>query len=191
VVHSATKYLAGHSDVVAGVAVGSRERMDAVRPVLVDVGGSLAPLAAHLVMRGLPTLSLRMERHSETAGKLASWLSTRPEVARVMYPGLPGDRSQEVARRQLDVFGGMLAFELAGGRDAGRAFLDAMRLPERTASLGAVRTIVSHPPSTTHRQLDETALRQANIAPGLLRVSTGLEDFEDLRDDFEQALAAK
>jgi methionine-gamma-lyase len=189
-IHSATKYLAGHADVVAGVAVGSRARMDAMRPVLVDAGGSLAPLAAYLVIRGLPTLSLRMERHSATAGELAAWLATRPEVRRVHYPGLPSDPGHAVAKKQLDVFGGMLAFELAGGREAGRAFLDTMRLPERTASLGAVRTIVSHPPSTTHRQLDAAALEQAGIAPGLLRVSTGLEDYEDLRADFEQALAA-
>jgi methionine-gamma-lyase len=190
VIHSATKYLAGHADVVAGVAVGSRERIDAVRPVLVDAGGSLAPLAAFLVIRGLPTLALRMERHSATAGELATWLAARPEVKRVHYPGLPSDAGHAVAKAQLDVFGGMFAFELVGGREAGRAFLDAMRLPERTASLGAVRTIVSHPPSTTHRQLDAAALEQAGIAPGLLRVSTGLEDLEDLRTDFEQALAA-
>jgi methionine-gamma-lyase len=189
VIHSATKYLAGHADVLAGVTVGSRARMDAIRPILVDVGGSLAPLAAYLVIRGLPTLSLRMERHSATAMALATWLAGRSEVRSVHYPGLPGDPNHEVAARELDVFGGMFAFELAGGREAGRAFLDAMRIPERTASLGAVRTIVSHPPSTTHRQLDEAALRQSGIAPGLLRVSTGLEDVEDLRADFEQALA--
>jgi len=190
VIHSATKYLAGHADVVAGVAVGSRERVDAMRPVLVDAGGSLAPLAAFLVIRGLPTLALRMERHSATAGELAAWLAARSEVLSVHYPGLPGDPSHAVAKKQLDVFGGMFAFELAGGREAGRAFLDAMRIPERTASLGGVRTIVSHPPSTTHRQLDAAALAASGIAPGLLRVSTGLEDVEDLRADFEQALTA-
>ena len=139
VIHSATKYLAGHADVIAGVAVASREHIDAMRPVLVDAGGSLAPLAAFLVIRGLPTLALRMERHSATAGELASWLATRPEVRAVHYPGLPADPGHALAKKQLDVFGGMFAFELAGGREAGRAFLDAMRIPERTASLGAVR----------------------------------------------------
>jgi cystathionine beta-lyase/cystathionine gamma-synthase len=190
VIHSATKYLAGHADVIAGVAVASRQRVDAMRPVLVDAGGSLAPLAAFLVIRGLPTLSLRMERHSATAGELAAWLATRAEVRSVHYPGLSADPGHAVATRQLDVCGGMFAFELVGGREAGRAFLDAMRIPERTASLGAVRTIVSHPPSTTHRQLDAAALEQAGIAAGLLRVSTGLEDVEDLRADFELALTA-
>jgi len=190
VMHSATKYLSGHADVLAGVVVGSRERVDAMRPILVDVGGALAPLAAFLVLRGLPTLALRMERHSETALELAAWLQGQENVDRVYYPGLPGDPGHEIAVRQLDVFGGMLAFELSGGREAGRAFLDAMRLAERTASLGAVRTITTHPPSTTHRQLDAAALKAGGIAPGLLRCSVGLEDVEDLREDFELGLAA-
>jgi methionine-gamma-lyase len=190
VMHSATKYLSGHADVLAGVVVGRRELIDALRPILVDVGGALAPLAAFLVLRGLPTLSLRMERHSETAMDLAAWLTGQDGVVRVHYPGLPADPGHAVAVRQLDCFGGMLAFELSGGREAGRAFLDAMRISERTASLGAVRTITTHPPSTTHRQLDEAALKASGIAPGLLRCSVGLEDIEDLREDFELGLAA-
>ena len=190
VMHSATKYLSGHADVLAGVVVGSRERVDAMRPILVDVGGALAPLAAFLVLRGLPTLALRMERHSQTALELAAWLQGQEGVDRVYYPGLPADPGHEIAARQFDVFGGMLAFELSGGREAGRAFLDAMRVAERTASLGAVRTITTHPPSTTHRQLDAAALKAGGIAPGLLRCSVGLEDVEDLREDFELGLAA-
>jgi cystathionine beta-lyase/cystathionine gamma-synthase len=190
VMHSATKYLSGHADVLAGVVVGSRERVDALRPILVDVGAALAPLAAFLVLRGLPTLALRMERHSETALELAAWLQGQNQIERVHYPGLPSDPGHEVASRQLDVFGGMFAFELAGGREAGQAFLDAMRVSERTASLGAFRTITSHPASTTHRQLDAAALRASGIAPGLLRCSVGLEDAEDLREDFELGLAA-
>ena len=190
VMHSATKYLSGHGDVLAGVVVGSRERIAAIHPILVDVGGALAPLAAFLVLRGLPTLAIRMERHTETATELAAWLAGQDGVERVHYPGLPGDPSHSVAVRQLHVFGGMLAFELAGGREAGRAFLDAMVVAERTASLGAVRTITTHPPSTTHRQLDAAALRASGIAPGLLRCSVGLEDVDDLRADFELGLAA-
>jgi methionine-gamma-lyase len=190
VMHSATKYLSGHGDVLAGVAVGSKERVAAMRPILVDAGASLAPLAAFLVLRGLPTLAIRMERHSQTAMELATWLSGQDGIERVLYPGLPTDPGHEIATRQLRVFGGMLAFELAGGRDAGRAFLDAMVVAERTASLGSVRTITAHPPSTTHRQLDAAALRAAGIAPGLLRCSVGLEDAEDLRADFELGLDA-
>ena len=189
-IHSATKYLSGHSDVLAGVVVGSRGRIAAIRPILVDVGGALAPLAAFLVLRGLPTLAIRMERHTETALELAAWLEGQDGVERVHYPGLPGDPSHALATRQLSLFGGMLAFELAGGREAGRAFLDAMRLAERTASLGAFRTIITHPPSTTHRQLDAAALAASGIAPGLLRCSVGLEDVEDLRADMELGLAA-
>jgi methionine-gamma-lyase len=190
VMHSATKYLSGHGDVLAGVVVGSRERIAAIRPILVDVGGALAPLAAFLVLRGLPTLAIRMERHTATALELATWLASQEGVERVHYPGLSGDPSHSVAVRQLHVFGGMLAFELAGGREAGRAFLDAMVVAERTASLGAVRTITTAPPSTTHRQLDSDALREAGIAPGLLRCSVGLEDVEDLRADMVLGLAA-
>ena len=154
------------------------------------MGGALAPLAAWLVLRGLPTLAIRMERHTQTAIELAAWLAGQEGVDRVHYPGLPADPSHAVAARQLDVFGGMLAFELTGGREAGRAFLDAMVIAERTASLGAVRTITAHPPSTTHRQLDAAALAEAGIAPGLLRCSVGLEDVEDLREDFELGLTA-
>ncbi|MGA3030926.1 MAG: aminotransferase class I/II-fold pyridoxal phosphate-dependent enzyme [Candidatus Limnocylindrales bacterium] len=190
VMHSATKYLSGHADVLAGVVVGSRERVDALRPILVDAGAALAPLAAFLVLRGLPTLAIRMERHSATAIELAAWLEGQDIVERVHYPGLPGNPGYAIAVRQLDVFGGMLAFELRGGREAGRAFLDAMQIAERTASLGAFRTITSHPPSTTHRQLDAAALAASGIAPGLLRCSVGLEDVEDLREDFELGLAA-
>ncbi|MGZ6274334.1 MAG: trans-sulfuration enzyme family protein [Candidatus Limnocylindrales bacterium] len=190
VMHSATKYLSGHADVLAGVVAGSRERIDALRPILVDVGGALAPLAAFLVLRGLPTLALRMDRHSETAMDLAAWLEGQDQVERVYYPGLPNDPGHELATRQLEVFGGMFAFELVGGRTAGQAFLDAMRVSERTASLGAFRTITSHPASTTHRQLDAAALRASGIAPGLLRCSVGLEDVDDLREDFELGLAA-
>jgi methionine-gamma-lyase len=154
------------------------------------VGGALAPIAAFLVLRGLPTLALRMERHSASALELAAWLAGQDAVERVHYPWMPQDPSHQIAVRQLDVFGGMLAFELSGGREAGRAFLDAMRISERTASLGAFRTITTAPPSTTHRQLDEAALRAAGIAPGLLRCSVGLEDVEDLREDFELGLNA-
>ncbi|HVL54448.1 MAG TPA: PLP-dependent transferase, partial [Vitreimonas sp.] len=189
VVESATKYLAGHSDVMAGVVVGGRDAVAGVRAVQVDSGASLAPLAAFLVLRSLPTLAIRMERHSATAAALAAWLERQEGVVRVYHPSLGSHPQQETARRQLAAGGGMLAMELAGGRAAGRAFLDALTLTERTASLGSVHTIVVHPPSTTHRQLDEAALMAAGIAPGLLRVSVGLEDLDDLRADVAQALA--
>jgi cystathionine beta-lyase/cystathionine gamma-synthase len=190
VIESATKFLAGHSDVVAGVVVGSRERIAAVSAVQTDTGGTLAPLSAFLVLRGLATLALRMERHAATAAALAAWLERQPGVTRVFHPALDSHPQREIARRQLTTGGGILAVELAGGRAAGGALIDALTFTERTASLGSVHTMVVHPPSTTHRQLDEAQLAEAGIAPGLLRISVGLEDLEDLQADLERGLAA-
>ncbi len=190
VCESATKYLSGHSDVMAGVVVGSAALVDRVRDFQVDTGASLDPHAAFLAMRGLSTLALRMERHSATATTLAAWLQAQDGVTRVWHPSLPSHPQSEVASRQLSRGGGMLAFEVAGGRRAGEAVIDALTIPERTASLGSVFTIVAHPPSTTHRQLDDAALAAAGITAGLLRCSVGLEDVDDLIADFEQALEA-
>ena len=190
VCESATKYLSGHSDVMAGIVAGSEPLVGRVRDFQVDTGASLDPHAAFLAMRGLSTLALRMERHSSTAGSLAAWLEGRPGVTRVWHPSLASHPQHDVARHQLARGGGMLAFELAGGRAAGEAFIDTLLIPERTASLGSVFTIVSHPPSTTHRQLDDDALAAAGITPGLLRCSAGLEDLDDIVADFEAALGA-
>lgn len=190
VVESATKYLSGHSDVLAGVVVGSAKRIAPVRALHVDTGGTLAPFSAFLVLRGIPTLALRMERHAASAARLAAFLETAPGVARVLYPMLTSHPDHAVAARLLPSGGGMLAVELAGGAPAAEAFVDALRIPERTASLGSIHTIVVHPPSTTHRQLTAAELAAAGIAPGLLRVSVGLEDAEDLLADVEQALEA-
>jgi cystathionine beta-lyase/cystathionine gamma-synthase len=188
VVHSATKFIAGHSDVLAGAVLGPAELIRSIRAVTVDTGGTLAPLAAFLVLRGIPTLAIRMERHSATALRLARHLEGQRGVARVSYPGLDSHPQAELARRQLRLGGGMLAVELNGGRAAGEAFIDALTIPEKTASLGSIHTIVAHPPSSTHRQFDDAALAEAGIAPGLLRVSVGLEDAEDLVADFGAAL---
>jgi cystathionine beta-lyase/cystathionine gamma-synthase len=190
VVESATKYLSGHSDVLAGIVAGSRERVEAVRALHVETGGTLAPFSAFLVLRGLPTLALRMQRHAATAASLAAFLESAPRVARVLYPMLPSHPDHAVAGRLLASGGGMLAVEMAGGAPAARAFVDALRIPERTASLGSIHTIVVHPPSTTHRQLAPAELEAAGIAPGLLRVSVGLEDPDDLLADAARALEA-
>jgi cystathionine beta-lyase/cystathionine gamma-synthase len=195
VVESATKYLSGHSDVLAGIVAGSRERIAAVRKLQTDTGATLAPFSAFLVLRGLPTLELRMRRHAESAARLTTWLEAQEGVARVWYPGLASHPQRAVAARQFPLGGGMFAFELAGGphgdgRAAATAFIDALTIPVLTASLGSVHTIVVHPPRTTHRQLDDAALAASGIAPGLLRVSVGLEDADDLLADFEGALAA-
>ena len=190
VVESATKYVSGHSDVLAGVVSGRRELVDAIRSVVVDTGATLAPHSAFLAMRGLSTLAIRMDRHAATAAALAAWLERQAGVTRVFHPSLASHPQRDVAARQLPAGGGMLAFELEGGREAGRAFIDALSVPELTASLGSVFTMVVHPPSTTHRQLDDAALAESGITAGLLRVSVGLEDLEDLVADFERGLAA-
>jgi len=189
VVEALTKWIGGHSDVLGGSVVGRRELIKNVRAVQIDTGGGLAPFSAFLVLRGLETLHVRMDRHAQTALALARRIEGSGTAKTVWYPGLASHPQYAVAQRQLRSGGGMLAFDV-GGRRAAEVLLDALTLPPRTASLGSVRTIAVHPPSTTHRQLDAAALAAAGIPEGLVRVSVGLEDPEDLLADFDQALAA-
>ena len=184
-----TKWIGGHSDVLGGSIAGSSELIKQVRAVQIDTGGGLAPFSAFLVLRGLETLHVRMERHAQTAVALAQLLEASDIPKRVWYPGLASHPQYDVAARQLRTGGGMLAFD-TGDRQSAEVLLDALTLPPRTASLGSVRTIAVHPPSTTHRQLDAAALAAAGIPEGLIRVSVGLEDADDLLADFDQALAA-
>jgi methionine-gamma-lyase len=192
VLESATKYLGGHSDLTAGVVAGGRELVEKVARAQVDTGATLGPFEAFLVLRGLLTLAVRMDRHGANALALAAWLERQPGVQRVFYPGLPSHPQRDVAEREFrdGNGGGMLAFEVEGGRAAGKAVIDGLELRELTASLGSVHTMVVHPPSTSQRQLSEAELLESGISPGLLRVSVGLEDVADLIEDFEQALAA-
>lgn len=192
VVESATKFLSGHSDVIAGVVAGRLDLIRRVQKVQIATGATLGPFDAFLVLRGILTLGVRAERHARTAAALAAWLERQDGVQRVLYPGLPSHPQYDVAMGQfrLGAAGGMLAVEVAGGRAAGRAIIDAMTLTELTASLGSVHTMVVHPPSTSQRQMTEGELAAAGITPGLLRVSVGLEDLEDLQADFEAALKA-
>jgi methionine-gamma-lyase len=191
VVESATKFLAGHSDAIAGVVAGRGELIRRVEKVQVDTGATIGPFDAFLVLRGILTLAVRAERHAMTAAALAAWLERQDGVQRVLYPGLPSHPQHDVAMRQFraGVAGGMLAVEVVGGRAGGRAVIDALTLTDLTASLGSVHTMVVHPPSTSQRQMTEEELTAAGITPGLLRVSVGLEDLEDLQDDFSAALA--
>ena len=184
-----TKWIGGHSDVLGGSIAGSSELIKQVRAVQIDTGGGLAPFSAFLVLRGLETLHVRMERHAQTALALAQLLEASDVPNKVWYPGLASHPQHAIAQRQLRTGGGMLAFD-AGDRKSAEVLLDALTLPPRTASLGSVRTIAVHPPSTTHRQLDAAALAAAGIPEGLIRVSVGLEDADDLLADFDQALAA-
>jgi cystathionine beta-lyase/cystathionine gamma-synthase len=190
VVHSATKYLGGHDDVVLGAAVCAHaDTHQALWKHSVDLGAAADPFAAWLTLRGLKTLTLRMARHCENAGHLAARLAAHPAVSAVHWPGLPGHPDHAVAGRILAGFGGMLAFDLAGGRDAGLAFAAGLRLAAMAPSLGGTETLVLHPASTSHRQYDTAALRAAGISEGSVRVSAGLEHPDDLWADFEQALS--
>jgi cystathionine beta-lyase/cystathionine gamma-synthase len=191
VVHSATKYLGGHDDVTLGLVVSASEQ--AHRQLwkhTVDLGVAADPFAAWLTLRGLKTLALRMERHCANAAYLAQKLATRQAVVHVYWPGLPGHPDHALARRILAGFGGMVAFDLAGGREAGLAFVAGLRLAALAPSLGGAETLVLHPASTSHRQMDAASLAAAGIGEGTVRVSAGLEHPGDLWADFEQALAA-
>jgi methionine-gamma-lyase len=188
VCESATKYLNGHHDVTAGVLAGGPELVAEARRHLIDTGSVLDPFPAFLLRRGLKTLTLRVERASRNALALARFLENQPKVSRVVYAGLESYPQYELARRQLADSGGLLAFELAGGEGAGEQLFDALELCSRATSLGGVDTVIHHPASTSHRQFTAEQLAEAGISPGLLRVSVGCEDVDDILADFEQAL---
>ncbi|MEU7281584.1 aminotransferase class I/II-fold pyridoxal phosphate-dependent enzyme [Streptomyces sp. NPDC045431] len=190
VIHSATKYLAGHADVLGGIAVfKDAELYGRIRHYAIEQGAITDPFAAWLTLRGLQTLPLRIERQSANARELAGRLAAHPAVAAVHHPALADHPDHAVARRLLPKgCGGVVSFDLAGGREGGRTFIEAVRLAALTASLGDVKTLVMHPASTSHRQLDAAALDAAGIGPGLVRMSVGIEHVEDLWADLEQAL---
>jgi methionine-gamma-lyase len=189
VLHSATKYVGGHSDLIGGVACASEEARVALRRTAIDVGGAMEAFPAWLCLRGLVTLPLRMQQHSASAQALAEFLEAHPKVGRVHYPGLASHPHHGIATRELrGGFGGMLAVEVGGGVDGAVRFCDSLELAWVGTSLGGHKTLVGHAASTTHRQMDPEARRAAGIADGLVRVSVGLEDVEDLLADFDQAL---
>jgi cystathionine gamma-synthase/cystathionine gamma-lyase/cystathionine beta-lyase len=188
VVHSATKYLNGHSDIIAGAVIGSAERVAAIKRKADHLGGSLDPHACFLLQRGLRTLSLRVRHQAATALRLAQALENHPAVSRVHYPGLASHPDHARARELLDGFGGMLGFELKGGIDAARRFCGRLTLGVDAPSLGGPETLVTLPSKTSHAGLDPAVRRSLGIADELVRVSVGLETAEDLIADFEQAL---
>jgi methionine-gamma-lyase len=190
VVHSATKYLGGHGDLVAGLAAGSAELMRAVRlEGLKDMTGAvMAPLTAHQVMRGMKTLELRMERHCASAMTVAWALEAHPAVAAVYYPGLESFPQHGLAKRQMRAFGGMIAFELRGGMEAGMAMMDALQLVKRAVSLGDCDTLIQHPASMTHSVYTPEERTAHDISDGLVRLSVGLETVDDILADLLGAL---
>lgn len=188
VVHSATKYLNGHSDIVAGAVVGSRALVERVKHKLDHLGGTLDPHACFLLHRGLKTLGVRVRQQNASALTLARWLVEQPAVERVHYPGLPSHRRHGRARDLLAGFGGMMSFELRGGAAAATKLMAALRLAIDAPSLGGPETLVVLPSRTSHVGLDPAARAALGISDALVRVSVGLEDVHDLVDDFAQAL---
>lgn len=189
VVHSATKYLCGHGDAVGGVIAGSKEFIArAANEPLRYFGGVLSPFNAYLILRGVQTLPLRMERHNSNAQAIAEWLSDNEAVTWVSYPGLPSHPQHDLARRQMLGFGGMVCFELAGGVEAGRRLMNAVRLCSLAVSLGDTRTLITHPASTTHSVVSREERLSQGVTDGLVRLSVGLEDVADLVADLEAGL---
>jgi methionine-gamma-lyase len=189
VVHSATKYLGGHHDVTAGVLAGTADFIKKSKRHARIFGTTIDPFGAWLVIRGLSTLGLRVDRQNRSAQRLSEFLAGHARVDRVHYPGLPGHRGHEAAKRQMRGFGGMLSFEVQGGYDPGVRVLEALRVCKRATSLGGVTTLVSHPASLSSVHMPKDVREAAGITDGLIRVSVGVEDEEDLIADFEQALA--
>ncbi|MGH2462315.1 MAG: trans-sulfuration enzyme family protein [Candidatus Limnocylindria bacterium] len=191
VIHSLTKYVGGHSDLIAGVIVGGADRIAAAREVVVNTGGNANPFEAFLALRGLRTLAVRMDRHSDNGLAVARALEGQPGIARVLYPGLPSHPQHDLAQRRLrdGRAGGMMAIELSGGRAAAERFLERVQVAIHATSLAGVQSLVSHPASSSHRQYGDAELAAAGLSPGMLRVSIGLEDADDLVADLAAAAA--
>lgn len=189
VIHSLTKFLNGHADVVGGAIVVKDERhYKLLRKTLNHFGGVLAPFEAFLVLRGIKTLALRMERHCQNAQRIAEFLEQHPKVAGVRFPGLSSHPQFSVARRQMSGPGGLISFELKGGFEAARRLLNATKLFFLAVSLGGVESLIQHPASMTHASMPPEIRKQAGITDGLIRLSVGIEDGDDLIHDLEQAL---
>ncbi len=188
VLHSATKFMDGQGRVLGGVVVGRQALIHELYLMVRNTGPSLSPFNAWVLSKSLETLYLRMDKHADNALQLARTLEQNPHVSMVKYPFLPSHAQHEIARRQMKNGGGIVAFELKGGIDAGRRFLNALQMISLTNNLGDSRSIASHPSSTTHSKLSEAERLAVGITPGLVRVSVGLEAIDDIVQDIEQAL---
>jgi cystathionine beta-lyase/cystathionine gamma-synthase len=187
-IHSCTKYMNGHDDIVAGAVIGRRGLVEAVARKLAHLGGSLDPHAAFLLHRGLKTLAVRVRQQNQNALAIARFLERHPAVLRVNHPGLESHPRHERAQRLLDGFGGMLSFELRGGAEAARRLLDRVELPIPAPSLGGVESLITLPAATSHSGLSAEARRSLGIGDGLVRLSVGIEASDDLIDDLDHAL---
>jgi len=185
---SCTKYIGGHADLLGGIVAGSRDFIKSLAAVVGHTGGIMGPHEAWLCIRGLKTLHIRMERHAENAMEVAKFLESRPEIEWVRYPGLPSHPQYEIVRKQMSGYSGMLSFELKGGLEAGRRLMDSVKLCSLAVSLGATDTLIQHPASMTHACVPSKVREQVNITDGLVRLSVGIEDSEDIIADLKQAL---
>ncbi len=189
VIHSATKYLGGHSDVTAGVLAGSKKWIDTARQMMILTGCCLDPGCAYLLIRGLKTLHLRVRRACRNTAMIAEALSRHPKVARVYYPGLPQNEGHDFAQRQMNDYGMMVSFDVRGGGKAAERFIDGLQLWYLAPSLGGVESTVSYPVLSSHIGLSAKQLKLLGVSPATVRLSVGVEDCEDLLEDLEQALA--
>ena len=188
VIHSATKYLSGHSDVIAGIAVAKDEDIaDKIYFNQNAIGSTLSPEDSNLVRRGIQTLSVRMDRHLSNAQKIVEFLQTRPEIAKIYYPGIAGSKNHEIAAKEADGFGGIVSFELANGLDSTK-FVEGTKLIQLAVSLGAVESLIELPYKMTHAELSPEEQLKAGITHQLVRLSVGIEDVSDLIDDLAQSL---
>lgn len=189
VIHSATKYIGGHGDVIAGIIVGPKDLIAEMKvPYLKDIGGIISPFDAWLLLRGIKTLGLRMDRHCRNAQIVAEFLEGHPMIDKVYYPGLFSHPQHELAKKQMDAFGGMISFELKGGIEAGKLLMNSVEMITLAVSLGCVDSLIQHPASMTHSPVPREERLRAGITDGLVRLSVGLEDVEDIIADLEQAL---
>lgn len=189
VIHSATKYIGGHGDTIAGVIIGRKELMDILRAqILRDIGGVISPLNAWLLLRGLKTLPVRMDRHCANAREVAKFLSFHPKVNWVRYPGLTTHPQHDLALKQMSAFGGMVTFEVKGGRKAGEKLMNSVGLITLAVSLGDCDSLIEHPASMTHSTYSAQELNEVGITEGLIRLSVGLEDPSDIIMDLKLAL---
>lgn len=191
VVHSATKYLNGHGDVIAGIVISRKDLIDQIRLVgIKDMTGSvLGPMEAYLIIRGMKTLEVRMKKHCENAMKVAEFLAAHNKVAEVYFPGLKSHPGHEIAAKQMDAFGGIMSFELKGGFEAGKILLNNLKLCSLAVSLGDTETLIQHPASMTHSPYTKEERMEAGITDGLVRLSVGLENIEDIIADLEYGLS--
>jgi cystathionine beta-lyase/cystathionine gamma-synthase len=189
VVHSTTKYLGGHSDVVGGAVIGNAELLQPIAFYQNAAGGVPGPFDAWLTLRGIKTLAVRMERHCENGQRLAEWLSKQSQVQRVYYPGLPSHPGHDLAKKQMRDFGGMISISLKGGKEAALRVLTRTKLFSLAESLGGVESLIGHPATMTHASIPAEIRQARGIDDGLVRLSVGIEDGDDLQEDLRQALA--